>query len=150
MSRQISITKVLSSGSTLESLYQISHQNIWFLIWALKKVRFWPDLIREALEAPFTMEKKYWPNGQPCYCNTMKNNQFHGICRDWHKSGQLWLEGHWKDGKRNGTDRIWDKNGQLKLESHWKNDKQHGISRLWYTNGQLQLETHWKDGMTFE
>jgi len=50
----------LPQGINLESLYQLSNQSIWFLIWILKKNRFWLDLTREVLEAPFTAERVYW------------------------------------------------------------------------------------------
>jgi len=55
----------LPSGITLESLFQISDQSIWFLIWILKKNRFWPDLIKEVLEQHFMVERYYyWSSGQ--------------------------------------------------------------------------------------
>jgi len=43
--------------NTLELLYQINGQSVSFLIWI--KMKFWPDLSREALKAPFTV-KNFW------------------------------------------------------------------------------------------
>ena len=138
----------LSRGNTMESLYQISNQNIWFLIWILKKVRFWPDLTREALEEPFIVLKRiYCSNGQIYNIHITKNNKMHGTVRTWHVNGQLRLEEHWKDGEKDGIRCDWYENGQLWWEDHWKDGKLDGIQRTWYRNGQLISETHWKDGI---
>ena len=133
--------------NTLESLYQISDQSIWFLIWILKKERFWKDLTREALEIPFTaIREYYWLNDQIKYIVIHKNYRNHGIYLEVYENGQLKCEDHWKDGKRNGIYNFWYKNGQLRWEHHWKDGKQNGIQRSWYENGQLRREYHLKDG----
>ena len=131
---------------TLESLYQISEQSIWFLIWILKKERFWPGLIRETLEEPFTAKRKYWPNGHIGEFWIKKcNNTYHGIYHYWYRNGQLEWERHWKNGKLDGTQRNWYINGQLWSERHWKNGEREGIQHGWYENGQLAYEEHWND-----
>jgi len=139
-------SKKLPGKFSLESLYQISDQSIWFLIWILKKERFWKDLTKEVLEESFVMKREYWMGGQIKFVFTTKNNNIHGIGRDWSESGQLWYEGHWKDGKQDGIFRRWSESGQLLYEGHWKDGKQDGIFRRWYVNGQLYWEQHWKDG----
>ena len=112
----------LPGGITLESLYQISDQSIWFLIWILKKIGFWSYLTKEALEAPFTVERIYWPNRQiRHFLRTKKNTRPHGIDRSWYENGQLYWEQHWKDGKKDGTSRRWNENGQLISKTYWKN-----------------------------
>jgi len=138
-------SKKLPGKFSLESLYQINDQSIWFLIWILKKERFWPDLTRVVLEEPFAVEREYWSSGQIGSLKTFKNKIFHTIER-WYENGQLWSESHWKDGKRDGIFRDWHENGQLYWEEHWKDGKQDGIHRSWYENGQLCWEHHWKDG----
>jgi len=50
-------SKKLPGKFSLESLYQINDQSIWFLIWILKKERFWKDLTKEVLEEPFVMKR---------------------------------------------------------------------------------------------
>ena len=136
----------LSKGNTLESLYQISDQSIWFLIWILKQERFWPDLTREALEEPFIVSRGYYLSGQIHYLVTKKNNSRHGIQRFWYENGQLRWEENWKDGKEDGIQRFWHRNGQLYREERWKDGKQDGIQRGWHLNGQLRWEQYWKDG----
>jgi len=111
---------LLPSGITLESLYQISNQSIWFLIWILKKNRFWPDLNRDALEAPFTVYRHYWKNGQMHTIAIRKNIKYYSVYRGWYKNGQLEWEDHWKDGQRHGIDRWWNIDGKI-TKSHWKN-----------------------------
>jgi len=136
----------LPSGITLESLYQINNQSIWFLVWILKKEQFWSYIIREALEIPFTMKRGYLPNGQKLFLKIKKNNRLHSFHRCWHENGQLRGEIYWKDGHQDGIDHGWYENGQLQWESHWKNGKQVGIQRHWYENGQLEQEFNWKNG----
>ena len=127
MSLQFFITKVLPSGTTLESLYQINDQSIWFLIWILKKVRFWPDLTKEVLEEPFTVKRYYWTNAQIYKFFTTKNNKIHGIYRSWNSIGEVMEYSYWKDGKQDGISRIWK-------------------SRILNSLGRLVLEEQWEDG----
>jgi len=139
-------SKKLPGEITLESLYQINDQSIWFLIWILKKERFWKDLTKEVLEIPFTIIRDYWLNGQIHRITTMKNDKYHSIYRSWYETGQLYSEQHWKDGKKDGIHRSWYENGQLCWEQHWKDGKRDGIHRGWYENGQLYWEYRLKDG----
>jgi len=139
-------SKKLPGKFSLKSLYQINNQSIWFLIWILKKERFWKDLTKEVLEEPFVMKREYWLGGQIKFINTMKNYRTHGIERCWYENGQLRWEDHWKDGKQDGIQRGWHESGQLWWEEHWKDGKQDGIQRSWYENGQLRWEEYWKDG----
>jgi len=140
--------KVLPKGITLELLYKISGQSIWFLIWILKQNGFWKDLIKEVLEEPFVVERFYFHISfdQIYYLRINKNNRVHGISRAWHKNGQLEAEFHWKDEKRHGICRHWYENGQLGIEYYWKDGQQYGIEREWYKNGQIWKESHCKDG----
>ena len=109
----------LPKGITLESLYQISEQSIWFLIWILKKNRFWSDLTRKALEEPFMVERDYSPNGQIHHLVIIKNYLGHGVYRSWYENGQISMEDHWKDGKLYGSERGWSSNGQLLWVNHY-------------------------------
>jgi len=106
--------KKLPGKISLESLYQISHQSIWFLIWIIKKKRFWKDLTKEVLEEPFVIKREYFLGGQIKFINTMKNYRTHGIERCWYENGQLRWEKHWKDGIHRG----WRESGQLCWEYH--------------------------------
>ena len=110
----------LPGGTTLESLYQINDQSIWFLIWILKKEKFWSDLTREVLEIPFMVIRHYFLHGPIKWINTYKNGIYHGICRGWYENGQLRLKNHCKDGKKDGIYRSWHDNGQLLWEDYWK------------------------------
>ena len=137
----------LPQKTTLESLYQISDQSIWFLIWVLKKERLWPDLTKEVLKIPFTAKKGYYLiSNQKAFFMIKKHNKYHSIECGWFENGQLMWEHPWKDGKLDGVERALYKNGQLKMEGHWKDGKQDGIYYEWYSNGQLHFELYWKNG----
>jgi len=150
MSLQLPGNLQLPLGITLESLYKINPQSIWFLIWILKKVRFWPDLIKETLERPFAVKINPSSNNYWYFFSVVKNNRKHGVHRTFFKNTQLgWqllFESYWKNKRQHGISREWYENGQLRVERHWKHNKQHGIARRWYNNGQLLDETHWQDG----
>ena len=137
------------SKNTLASLYQINNQSIWFLAWILKQNRLWPDLTKEVLETPFTVEINYWKNGQIYYVSIKKNNKYHGISRGWHENGQLRWVKHWKDGKEDGINCGWYENGQLCWEEYWKDGKEDGLECQWNENGQLYWEHHWKNGKKY-
>ena len=138
--------KKLPQGLTYDKLYQKNNQNIWFLTWVLKKRRCNPDFNQEILSAPFTVQRKYWSNGQLLYLTSYQNGQPHGLGRSWNENGQLWWEREWHNGQRHGLERWWSLNGKLSLEEHWQNGQRHGLDRAWFPNGQLRLEEHWQNG----
>jgi len=111
----------LPSGTTLESLYQLSNQSIWFLAWILKKVIFWTDLAKGVLEEPFTVKRDYWPNGKILMITNMKNDKQHGIYRSWFDSGQKSWENHWKDDIQDGVQLCFGQDGLIWWKSNWKN-----------------------------
>ena len=141
------ISKKLPQGITLESLYQINNQSVWFLIWILKKERFWSDITREVLETPFTINRTYGFTGLKHYLEINKNNYNHGISYCWYRNGQLIWEEHWKDGEQDGISRAWYENGQLLSETCWKNGQKDGIERNWHDDGHLDFVDYWKDGV---
>jgi len=94
---QLPGTLKLPCGITLKSLYQISNQSIWFLIWILKKDRFEQYLIREALETPFRVEKDYWPSAKIVYFKILKNNRKHSVWLRYPNSEQLLRDIYWPD-----------------------------------------------------
>ena len=125
--------------STLESLYQINDQSIWFLIWIFKKNRFWKDLTKEVLEEPFMVERCYFSNGQIEYLVIRKNNRIHGIYRTWREDAQLLGESNWKDGMKHGIDRYWywtmNRSIQILKEDYWQDGEPYNIERSWDENG---------------
>ena len=128
------ISKVLPQGITWEFLYKINDQSVLFLIWILKKERFWSDLIKEVLEEPFTVMRTCWRNSRLVQLGTMKKKRAHGIFRGWYGNGQLCVESHWKDRLQNGMTRGWKGNGQLTWEEIWMNGTRY-INREFDENG---------------
>jgi len=114
----------LPKGTTLESLYQISDQSIWFLIWILKKHKFWPDLTREVLEEPYTVKRQYVYDTDKLYgIFTKRNDKLHGISRRYCENIIVW-ENHWKNNLKHGIDRAWFDNGDRMWTWNWTNGKQ--------------------------
>ena len=139
-------SKVLPQGITLELLYQINDQSVWFLIWILKKRKFWPDLTREVLETPFTVEKGYLPSAGIKYLFISQINKMYNIHCGWYENGQLRFKNYWKNNKSHGIQSSWYENGQLMRESSWKDGVQDGIEYFWDRNGRVVSEYHWIDG----
>jgi len=112
--------RILPQGVTLEALYQINNQSIWFIAWILKKKKFGSDMIREALETPFRVEREYWLNGKLEFIKIKKDNITHGIARGWSwtNNEQLWWESNWKNGRQHGIQYWWNDDGQLTLEQN--------------------------------
>lgn len=73
---------------------------------------------------------------------TLINGFYNGVYRKYYDSnGQLFVERHYKYGKRNGMQRIWYTNGQLWQEQNYKNDKTDGPIRIWCGDGELRYES---------
>jgi hypothetical protein len=55
--------------------------------------------------------------------------------REWHRSGAVWIEGGYIDGKRSGpwTERYAD--GALRFAGNYKNDKLHGVETWHFPSG---------------
>ena len=70
----------------------------------------------------------------------------HGLRTLWHKNGQMFQEGNYKDGKQDGLHTRWHENGQKSFEGNYKDGKQDGLHTLWYENGQKSFEGNYKDG----
>jgi len=162
----------LPRETTLEYLYQISDQNIWFLMWILKKIRFWSDLAREVLEAPFIVHREYHDNGQKKLLYISKNEptaklpdimgiffrmpaenvsieyneKRHGCYTKWDSGGELITKSYWKNGKHHGEEHIWQ-NGNKIAYHNWKNGKPNGLCREWNSlNGHIFEIAGFKDG----
>ena len=59
----------------------------------------------------------------------------HGILREWHQNGELYIEYNMKDGIKNGACRKWHDNGQIEILYYYSKGKLHGNQKKWYSNG---------------
>jgi antitoxin component YwqK of YwqJK toxin-antitoxin module len=63
----------------------------------------------------------------------------------YHKNGQMYGQGRFKDGERDGLFTYWHENGEKKEEGIYKKGKKYGEWTYWYENGQNRKITY-KDG----
>jgi len=107
----------------LINLYHIENdvlnQNIWFLIWILKKCGCYPNIIR-ILEAPFAVVIETNSLGQIKRYIFTKNNQPHGPSKSLRIYGAVFI--NWKNGLKHGRAISVDINGGTREESYWQND----------------------------
>jgi len=131
----------------LQPLYL--QQNIWFLIWSLKKTNLlYLVFIKDIMKAPFSIKIEYFSNGMCKKMISLKtNNTIHGFSREWYDTGLLRRESFWKNGEKCNIHKSWYYNGLLCTETHWKNNILNGIQRHWFDNGQLKSKIYWKNEM---
>ena len=62
------------------------------------------------------------------------------VKQNYYKSGALWIETPYVNGKEHGIVKWYYESGALMAETPYVNGKAHGISRLYYESGALQNE----------
>ena len=97
-------------------------------------------------KTPFTGKARKSKNGNPKEEASFKDGKYHGLYKQWWKSGQKWLEITFKDGKKDGLATQWYEHGQKLEEANWKEDKEEGLATKWYKNGQKKAERTYKNG----
>ena len=59
----------------------------------------------------------------------------HGILREWHENGELYIEYNMKNGIKNGVCKKWYDNGQIEILYYYSKGKLHGSQKKWHSNG---------------
>jgi antitoxin component YwqK of YwqJK toxin-antitoxin module len=62
------------------------------------------------------------------------------VKKRYYKSGALWWESQYENGKRHGIDKFYYESGALLVETPYVNGEEQGISRGYYESGALQNE----------
>lgn len=75
------------------------------------------------------------------------NIPFSGICKLFHKNGQLKQEREIVDGKNNGYYRSYSDQGILLEEGFFKDNRHHGVFKYFDENGDLTVEAEYKNGV---
>lgn len=70
-----------------------------------------------------------------------------GICKVFHKNGQLKQERQIVDGKNNGYYRVYSESGILLEEGNFLNNRHHGIFKYFDENGALIIEVEYENGV---
>ncbi len=60
-------------------------------------------------------------------------------------SGQIHIQGFYRQGRREGSWASWYANGQRHYEAPWRHDRKHGLWRVWRDGGQLEAEMEYAD-----
>lgn len=90
--------------------------------------------------------KEYYPNGQLKQETPYKWGEIDGVSKTYHPNGQLNVEISYKDGKKDGYGKAFYMNGQLLGEVFYVNDKVEGVVKLFDNQGILKYEVPYKDG----
>lgn len=71
---------------------------------------------------------------------SLKNNRFHGVCKDYYTNGQLWFEVEFDNGVPVGDYQSFYFNGTPQLKTHFTNGFVDGKYTEWYENGNKRIE----------
>ena len=76
------------------------------------------------------------------------NVSFTGITESYFTNGQLWFEGHYKEGKWDSLRITYYDDGQLQSKGHYKDGKLDGLWEYFYQDGTVYKEWTgtYKDG----
>ena len=93
-----------------------------------------------------------WNKEQPIVDGKHINQYTHdgkkiGIWERYHKNGQLWSKGLFKDDKKEGIWEYYHYDGQLSSKGLYKDGKYDGIWESYYSNGQLESKGLYEDDL---
>jgi antitoxin component YwqK of YwqJK toxin-antitoxin module len=70
-----------------------------------------------------------------------------GVCKLFHKNGQLKQERELVDGKNNGYYRVYSESGVLLEEGSFLNNRHHGVFKYFDESGNLIVEAEYENGV---
>ena len=89
-------------------------------------------------------QRFYYRNGRRHAENQVIAEIFHGVCRVWHRNGQLAQALRYRHGLMHGVSREWDERGRLLGSFTMVHGT--GLQQYHYDNGQLQSEITSRNG----
>jgi antitoxin component YwqK of YwqJK toxin-antitoxin module len=81
-----------------------------------------------------------WWDAKPADYTRVGDPVRHGPTRLWYESGQLRMEGGFREGKRNGSFSWWYANGQEQLSGEFADDQKSGSWTWWHENGMKAVQ----------
>jgi antitoxin component YwqK of YwqJK toxin-antitoxin module len=72
---------------------------------------------------------------------------YNGICKVFHKNGQLKQEREIVEGKNNGYYRVYSESGVLLEEGNFLNNRHHGFFKYFNEEGELIIEVEYENGV---
>lgn len=76
-----------------------------------------------------------------------RHEPYTGVCKIFHKNGQLKQEREIVDGKNNGYFRVYSESGVLLEEGAFKNNRHHGTFKYFDERGDLIVEAEYENGV---
>lgn len=96
------------------------------------------------LTGPFKM---WFENGKQSKSGAYdKNGLETGLWVYYHKNGERWQAGEYRQGKQHGLWISWYLSGIQQSETRWVDGKLHGKTLGWYSNGQKAFEVIYEHG----
>ena len=74
------------------------------------------------------------------------NDNHHGNCKEWYKSGKIFKEENFKHGVNDGSFKEYFENGNLRIEYDFKDGVRHGVSNNYYEDGSNDIIVNCKNG----
>lgn len=102
-----------------------------------KTVRFFKE---EGDEKILVKEKQYHPSGQLSMEGSFKNKLREGEWNSWYEDGTLWSSGSFKAGKRDGKGIVYHPNGTKNIEGTYEEGRRTGVWKSWDESGNLISE----------
>ncbi len=96
-------------------------------------------------EKELLKEVHYHKNGQKYIEGNYKDNKRDGYWVSWYDNGQLWSEGEFKDGLSNGKRTVFHKNGTLYYEGYFTMGERTGTWKFYNEAGELTSETNYDE-----
>lgn len=88
-----------------------------------------------------------YPDGSPKTVRHYKDEDQKVLLREvqYYNDGGIYIEGTFKDGERSGTWKAWHRNGNLWSQGEYKNGKENGLKTVYYENGGKYYEGELRD-----
>lgn len=90
-------------------------------------------------------EKKYYKSGSIFMEGAYVNGKRDGKWTAWYENGVTWSIGNYKEGLKNGLSETYYDNGVLKYTKNYKNDLSEGLGKFYNSDGNLVAEVMYKN-----
>lgn len=78
---------------------------------------------------------------------TYKRGVYHGISKNWYRSGEIQSICRYKYDELTGVFKRWYENGQLEFKRFYINGQLYGKETVWYPDGRIRYEKYWLNGL---
>ena len=129
-----------NNGNLTDAVYKVDNQEV-----AREKLNKDGTVLKVIGTIPDGIVKEYYKSGAVYKEFIYKNGKPEGQCKTYYANKKLNREDTYINGKINGLTKLYDEKGFLKAEINYKDDVQDGITKI-YKNGKLRSELDYKMG----